>query len=167
MWWSNLVQLRWFLWAAHSDRAQDAAEGADAASPVSQLALLELERTAYGALLELAWTGALLPGEPVSRMQGLDGTCGVEECAATPWVAAALHSFGVMMPKQGVSYAPSSTPAAAASSRSSAHRETDRDLRMWAGHSNGKESRTSSLGHASSDSLDLVDALVVRCASSS
>ncbi|KFM27322.1 hypothetical protein F751_4592 [Auxenochlorella protothecoides] len=33
MWWSNLVQLRWFLWAAHSDRAQDAAEGADAASP--------------------------------------------------------------------------------------------------------------------------------------
>ncbi|KAL6773723.1 hypothetical protein ACKKBG_A22215 [Auxenochlorella protothecoides x Auxenochlorella symbiontica] len=109
MWWSNLVQLRWFLWAAHSDRAQDAAEGADAASPVSQLALLELERTAYGALLELAWTGALLP---------------------------------------------------AASSRSSAHRETDRDLRMWAGHSNGKESRTSSLGHASSDSLDLVDALV-------
>lgn len=102
MWWSNLVQLRWFLWAAHSDSAQDAAEGADAASPVSQLALLELERTAYGALLELAWTGALLPGEPVSRIQGLDGTCGVEECAATPWVAAALHTFGVMMPKQGV-----------------------------------------------------------------
>lgn len=62
MWWSNLVQLRWFLWAAQTGMAEEAAEDVDTACPASLLALPDLERTAFGALLEQAWTGGLLPG---------------------------------------------------------------------------------------------------------